>query len=79
MITTVRRIGEGPGSFEVSFADGRTMRRVPPGRDPYEVQAEAFLDAVEAGDPDRVLSSYPDALKTDRLTRAVVAATGRPG
>ena len=55
------------------------MRTVPPGRDPYEVQAEAFLDAVEAGDPGRVLSSYSDALKTDRLTRAVVAATGRRG
>ena len=45
----------------------------------YEVQAEAFLDAVEARDPSRVLSSYPDALRTDRLTRAVVAATGVAG
>jgi len=25
-----------------------------------------------------VLSTYADALKTDRLTRAIVAATGRP-
>jgi hypothetical protein len=48
-------------------------------RNAYEVQAEAFLDAVESGDPSQVLSSYADALKTDRLTRAVVAATGRPG
>jgi hypothetical protein len=52
---------------------------MPPGRDPYERQAEVFLDAVEAGDPTRVLSSYADALRTDRLTRAVVAATGRAG
>jgi myo-inositol 2-dehydrogenase/D-chiro-inositol 1-dehydrogenase len=79
LITTVRRVGDGPGSFEVSFADGRAKRTVPPGRDPYEAQAEAFLDAVEAGHPDGVLSSYPDALKTDRLTRAVVKATGRRG
>lgn len=79
LITTVRRVGEGPGSFEVSFADGRSVRTVPPGRDPYEAQAEAFLDAVESADPGRVLSSYADALKTDRLTRAVVTATGRPG
>ena len=79
LITTVRRVGDGPGSFAVSFVDGRSMRTVPPGRDPYEVQAEAFLDAVEAGDSGRVLSSYSDALKTDRLTRAVVAATGRRG
>lgn len=51
----------------------------PAGRDPYEAQAEAFLDAVAAGDPARVLATYADALRTDRLTRAVVAATGRPG
>jgi myo-inositol 2-dehydrogenase / D-chiro-inositol 1-dehydrogenase len=79
LITTVRRVGDDPGSFEVSFADARSVRTVPPGRDPYEVQAEAFLDAVEADDSGRVLSSYSDALKTDRLTRAVVAATGRRG
>lgn len=79
LITTIRRVGEGPGSFEVSFADGRTKRTLPPGRDPYEAQAEAFLDAVVAGDSRRVLSSYPDALRTDQLTRAVVAATGRRG
>ncbi len=48
-------------------------------RDPYEVQAEAFLDAVEAGDPGRVLATYRDALATDRLTRSVVAAADVPG
>jgi myo-inositol 2-dehydrogenase / D-chiro-inositol 1-dehydrogenase len=79
LITTIRRVGDGPGTFEVSFADGRSVRTLAPGRDPYETEAEAFLDAVEAGDPARVLSSYGDALATDRLTRAVVAATGRPG
>jgi hypothetical protein len=31
------------------------------------------------GAPDRVPSTYADALRTDRLTRAVVAATGRGG
>ncbi len=79
LITTIRRAGESPGSFEVSFADGQSVRTLPPGRDPYESQAAVFLDAVEAADPTRVLSSYGDALATDRLTRAVVAATGRPG
>ncbi len=48
-------------------------------RDPYEVESEAFLDAVETGDPDRVLSTYRDALATDRLTRSVVAAAGVAG
>lgn len=79
LITTIRRVGDGPGMFEVAFSDGKADRVLPPGRDPYEIEAEIFLDAVEAGDPDRVLSSYADALETDRLTRAVVAATGRPG
>lgn len=79
LITTIRRVGDGPGTFEVSFVDGRSGRTLPMGRDPYETEAEVFLDAVEAGDPRRVLSSYADALATDRLTRSVVAATGRPG
>jgi hypothetical protein len=61
----------------VDFDDGNGIRTIPPGRDPYEAQAEVFLDAVEAGDPGRVLSTYADALETDRLTRAVVAATRR--
>jgi myo-inositol 2-dehydrogenase / D-chiro-inositol 1-dehydrogenase len=56
---------------------GTTVRE--PGRDPYEVQAEAFLDGVRDDDPGRVLSTYADALRTDRLTRAVVTATGSPG
>ena len=61
----------------MSFADGGSERSVPPGRDPSQAQAERFLDAVEGRDPGRVLSSYADALAKDRLTRAVVAATGR--
>ena len=62
-----------------AFDDGTAIRAIEPTADPYEKQAAAFLDAVEAGDPSRVLSTYADALKTDRLTRAVVAATGAPG
>jgi predicted dehydrogenase len=79
MLITIRRVGDDPGSWEVVMDDGRAVRTIPPGRSPYEAQAAVFLDAVEAGDPTRVLSSYSDALQTDRLTRAVVAATGRPG
>lgn len=79
LLVTIRRVGDAPGSCEVVFDDGTAPRTVPPGRDPYEVQAAAFLDAVEVGAPERVLSTYADALRTDRLTRAVVAATGRAG
>ncbi|HEY8990240.1 MAG TPA: Gfo/Idh/MocA family oxidoreductase [Candidatus Limnocylindrales bacterium] len=79
LLITIRRVGDAPGSWEIVFDDGRSARTVPPGRDPYEAQAAIFLDAVEAGDPTRVLSTYADALRTDRLTRVVVAATGRAG
>ncbi len=80
LLTTLRPEPErGQGGWHATFDDGATVEHVPAGRDPYDVQAEAFLDAVEAGDRTRVLSSYEDALRTDRLTRAVVAATGAPG
>jgi predicted dehydrogenase len=82
LLTTLRldRTG-GPTAWSARFDTGSAggPQVVPVRRDPYAVQAEAFLDAVEARDPTRVLSSYADALKTDRLTRAVVAATGVPG
>jgi len=76
---TVRRTASSPGGWEIEIVDGDGSRTVGSGRDPYEVQAERFLDAVEAGEPARVLSTYADALLTDRLTRAVVTATGLPG
>jgi len=79
LLITIRKVEPLQTTWQVTFDDGQAVRVIPPGRDPYEVQAEAFLDAVEAGDPARVLSTYADALKTDRLTRAVVAATGRSG
>lgn len=67
------------GDWHATFEDGETSIERHAVRDPYEIQAAAFLDAVEARDPTRVLSTYADALRTDRLTRAVVAATGWPG
>ena len=79
LLITIRRDGQAPGDWAVDLDDGGAVRTIPPGRDPYEAQAVAFLDAVEASDPGGVLSSYADALETDRLTRAVVAATGRRG
>jgi myo-inositol 2-dehydrogenase/D-chiro-inositol 1-dehydrogenase len=79
LLITIRRAGEDPGGWAVDLDDGSVVRTIPPGRDPYEAQAAAFLDAVEAGAPDGVPSTYADALLTDRLTRAVVTATGRRG
>ena len=77
--TTIRRTSPLPGIWEVTVEDGASVVTTPPGRDPYERQAEAFLDAVDAGDSTAVLAPYADAIRTDRLTRAVVAATGRSG
>lgn len=79
LLTTIRRTSPAPGAWEVSVHDGRQQVTMRPGRDPYERQAEVFLDAIDAGDPSAVLSTYADALRTDALTRAVVTATGRPG
>lgn len=48
--------------------------------DPFRVEDLAFLDAVRAGDPARVLCSYADALETHRLAcdvRDALAATSR--
>lgn len=79
-ITTFeKRPDRGQGDWHLRFDDGTTVRAIRAESDPYQTQAAAFLDAVQARDPRRVLSSYADALKTDRLTRAVVAATGAPG
>ena len=79
LLTTIRRTGTEPQDWAVELRDGADVTVLPPGRDPYEIQAEAFLDAVVAGDPTAVPSTYADALLTDRLTRAVVAATGVSG
>lgn len=69
----------GQGDWHARFETRDDSTELHAERDPYETQAAAFLDAVEAGQPGRLLSSYADALLTDRLTRAVVAATGAPG
>jgi myo-inositol 2-dehydrogenase/D-chiro-inositol 1-dehydrogenase len=79
LTTLTKRPDRGQGDWHATFDDGTAIRAISAERDPYEIQAAAFLDAVEAGDPGGVLSSYGDALRTDRLTRAVVAATGACG
>jgi myo-inositol 2-dehydrogenase / D-chiro-inositol 1-dehydrogenase len=78
--TTIRLATERETlSWDVAFTEPSGVHTVTNERDPYEVQSEAFLDAVEANDPSRVLATYRDALATDRLTRSVVAAAGVAG
>ena len=77
--TLTKRPERGQGDWHAEYDDGTAIRSIRTGTDPYERQASAFLDAVKANDASRLLSSYADALKTDRLTRAVVAATGAGG
>jgi predicted dehydrogenase len=79
LLTVLTKGPRSQGDWHASFRDGTSIVERHAYRDPYEVQAAAFLDAVEARDTGRVLSTYGDALRTDRLTRAVVAATGAPG
>ena len=80
LLTTLEKRAErGQGDWHARFDDGTSVRAIRAEADPYERQAAAFLDAVEADDPAGVLCSYDDALGTDRLTRAVVSATGATG
>jgi predicted dehydrogenase len=79
LLTTLTKGPRGQGDWRARFDDEQGISEIQATADPYEIQAVAFLDAVEAGDPGLVLSTYADALATDRLTRAVVAATGAPG
>jgi predicted dehydrogenase len=79
LLTVLTKGDRSQGDWHATFHDSGSPVAIHAELDPYEVQAAAFLDAVEARDPGRVLSTYPDALRTDRLTRAVVAATGAPG
>jgi myo-inositol 2-dehydrogenase/D-chiro-inositol 1-dehydrogenase len=79
LLASVRRTAEaGPGGWEIALDEGDGERVLSRGRDPYEVQDEAFLRAVETASPGAVLCTYRDALGTDALARAVVAATGAP-
>jgi myo-inositol 2-dehydrogenase/D-chiro-inositol 1-dehydrogenase len=79
LTTLVKTRGGGQGDWHAAFDDGGEVVTRHARGDPYGRQAAAFLDAVERHDPSLVLAGYADALRTDRLTRAVVAATGRPG
>jgi predicted dehydrogenase len=79
LLTVLTKGERSQGDWHATFHEGTSTVERDAGRDPYEIQAAAFLDAVEARDPRRVLSTYGDALRTDRLTRSVVAATGAPG
>ena len=79
LLTTMSKGDLSQGDWHVTFEDGNTREDRHAHADPYEIQAAAFLDAVEARDAERLLCSYADALRTDRLTRAVVAATGVRG
>jgi predicted dehydrogenase len=76
---TLRWHGWPQVTYELHVADeaGETSRTA--AADPWQAQAAAFLDGVEAGDVSRPYSTYPDAAETYRLTRRVVAAAGVAG
>ena len=77
LVTSIAQWGRWPSlRWSVTFDDGREQRTLWNRGDPYQAEDEAFLDAVESRNPSRVLCTYEDALKTDQLTRGVVAAAG---
>ncbi len=79
LLTTVAKGPRNQGDWQVAYADDHEVVSRQSAGDPYERQAAAFLDAVESGDAHLALSTYSDALRTDQLTRSVVAATAAPG
>jgi predicted dehydrogenase len=60
----------------VTYDTGAVKREVKIASDPVLIEDRAFLRAVESGDPALLLSSYDDALKTHRLTHAILEAGG---
>jgi predicted dehydrogenase len=77
LVTTIAQRGRWPSlRWSVTFDDGKSQDTLWNRGDPYQAEDVAFLDAVESGDPSRVICTYEDALKTDHLTRGVVAAAG---
>ncbi|MEX2501823.1 MAG: Gfo/Idh/MocA family oxidoreductase [Trueperaceae bacterium] len=58
----------------VRYDDGREIRTVRTGTDPFEVEDRAFLQAVRSGDPSSLPCDYADALGTHRLMHAIADA-----
>lgn len=64
-----RRIQMDQKSLRID--DGRTTRIVAVQNDPVARENRAFLNAIRANDPERVVASYADALGTHELTLAI--------
>jgi myo-inositol 2-dehydrogenase/D-chiro-inositol 1-dehydrogenase len=80
LVTTITNAGSWPDfHWTVAFDDGDRVDELRTTRNAYQAEDEAFIEAVLADAPDRVLCTYEDALLTDRLTRAVMAAAQRTG
>jgi myo-inositol 2-dehydrogenase/D-chiro-inositol 1-dehydrogenase len=60
---------------------GRERQEIPNTTDPFAVEDAAFLEAVTLQDPERVVCSYADALRSHRLACAVrgMSDAGRVG
>lgn len=62
--------------YELRVVDETGERSTVAAVDAWERQAHNFLDAVIAGDPTKPFSTYPDAARSYRLTRQVMAVAG---
>ncbi len=59
----------------VAFDTGSEQRLLRRRADPFAAQDRAFIEAVRAREPTRVLCSYHEALRAHRLAHAIRAAT----
>lgn len=68
-----------PGKLKQTGTNGTEQFQLDE-EDPYEKESAAFLQAVKTGDVSGILSSYEDALETQKITVAATlsAAEGRP-
>ncbi len=55
----------------VVFDSGDGSEEILTGENPYHVEDRAFLDALRAGDPTRVLCDYADALRSHQLACSI--------
>jgi hypothetical protein len=54
-----------------SFAPALSSELTPIDDDPYYTEVSTFIDAVESGTQDSILSNYKDSAKTYELTWAI--------
>lgn len=74
IVTANRFYRFSPASLTVQRADA--TEEFSAAVDPYQLEVEAFVEAVRSGDRSAIRSSYADALKTHEVCMAIAQAAG---